>query len=70
MPGFELIDGVDAEQLHGAHDLRGEDRDGMVHTCAAPGRQHVQLGAADEGELRAERDRGHDVGAGHDAGVD
>ena len=37
---------------------------------AAAGHQPVEVGAADERELRAEGDRGDDVGAVHDAGVD
>src|SRR5690348_4858317 len=54
--GGELVEGVRAEQLHGADDLVGEDRDGPVDAGPPAGHEAVQVGAADEGEPRAEGD--------------
>ena len=44
----------------------------MARSTPAPsaGHQAVEVRAADQGEPRAECDRGDDVGAGHDAGVE
>src|SRR3954453_4519592 len=63
----QLFEGAHAEQLHRPYDLLAEDADGAVDAPPAAGHQAVQVGPADHGEPRAERDRGHDVGAGHDA---
>ena len=67
--GVELVEGGDAEESHGALDLAAEDLDGAVHALAAAGHQAVEVGAADEGEVGAVGDRGDDVLAGADAGV-
>ena len=68
---LELVERRDAEQLHRALDL-GRARISIVRStpCASAGHEAVEVGAADERELRAEGDRGDDVGAVHDAGVD
>src|SRR6476469_7055827 len=49
--GGELVEGVGAEELHGADDLVGEDRDGAVDPGAAAGHEAVEVGAADQGAL-------------------
>src|SRR5690625_5436161 len=59
-----------AQQLHGAHDLGGQDLDGAVDALPAACHQAVEVGAADQGEPGPEGDGRHDVGAVHDAGVD
>ena len=59
-----------AEEAHRAGDLGGEDLDRAVDSCASAGHQAVEVRAADQGESGAERDRGDDVGAVHDAGVE
>ena len=47
-----------------------EDLDGAVDAVPAPGHQPVQVGAADQREVRAVGERGDDVLAGHDPGVE
>src|SRR5262245_43895986 len=66
---LQLSDGTDAEQAHGALDLVGQDVDGPVDAATAAGHQAVQVGPSDQGEAGAEGERGDDVGAVHDAGV-
>ena len=66
----ELLEAADSEQFHGAGQLAGQDFDGTADAGLATGHQPVQVGPADEGATRTESDRGDDVGAGHDAGVD
>ena len=63
------VEAPDAEQSHGALDLALEDLDGPVDAGAAAGHQAVEVGAADQGEPGAVRDRGDDILAGHDPGV-
>src|SRR5258708_13065043 len=67
--GVELGDAGDLEQLHGADDLVAQDLDGPVDAGPAARHQAVQVGAADQGELGAERARGHAVAPVHHAGV-
>ena len=47
----------------------GQDLDRPVDAGLAAGHQPVQVGPADQREPRAERHRGHNVRAGHDARV-
>src|SRR5689334_926152 len=68
--GVQFGDAGHLEQLHCADDLVAEDVDRAVDAGAAAGHEAVEVGAADEGEARAEGDRRDDVGAVHDAGVD
>src|SRR5262249_62107107 len=68
--GVEFGDAGHLEQFHRADDLVAEDVDGAVDAGPAAGHEAVEVGAADEGEARAEGDRRDDVGAVHDAGVD
>ena len=58
-----------ADQSHGAGDLGGQDFDRPVDAGLATSHQPVQVGPADKREPGAQRNRGHDVGTGHDAGV-
>ena len=69
-PGSSSSRVRDAEQLHGPLDLAAEDLDGAVDALAAAGHQAVEVGAADQREAGAVRDRGDDVLAGHDPGVE
>ena len=66
----ELVERRDLEQLHRALDLGAQDRDRLVDAATPAGHEAVEVRAADEREARAERDRRHDVGAGHDARVE
>src|SRR5690625_1283218 len=65
----ELVDGAHLQQLHGAHDLVGEDRDRPVHAGPAPRHEAVEVGPPDEGEAGAQGQGGDDVGPVHDPGV-
>jgi hypothetical protein len=58
------------QQFHRADDLATQDLDRPVDARPAPRHQPVQVGASDEGEARAERQRGDHVRAVHDAGVE
>lgn len=54
MLGFQLGHVLHLQQLHGAEHLFGEDFDGAVHAAAATCHQPVQVGAPNQGELRAQ----------------
>jgi hypothetical protein len=58
------------QQLHRPLDLVAQDRDRAIDAFTPAGHQSVEVGTPDERELRAECDRGHDVGTVHDARVD
>src|SRR3954447_12363209 len=60
----------DAEERHRPAYLLGEDLRGAGHTALTAGHQAVQVRPADKAGVRAESDRGDDVGTGHDAGVE
>jgi len=68
--GLEFFDARDFEQLHGAHDLVGENLDGAVDALASTGHEAVEVGTANERELGPERHRRYDIRTVHDAGVD
>lgn len=67
---LELVERGDAEQAHRAGYLLAEDLDSAVDALAPAGHEAVEVGAADEGESRLERDRGVDVGARRDFGAE
>jgi hypothetical protein len=68
--GRQLFQARHAEQSHGAFHLIGQDLDGAVDTGLAAGHQPVQVGATDQREPCAHRDRRDHVGTGHDPGVE
>src|SRR5450759_2648263 len=68
--GFELVEGGDAEQLHGATDLARQDLNRAVDTLAPAGHEPVEVRASDESEARAHCYRCDDVSPVHDAGVE
>src|SRR5674476_1576122 len=61
--GFELVEGGNAEQLHGATDLVRQDLDRAVDTLAPARHEPVEVRASDESEARAHGNGCDDVGA-------
>ena len=70
MTRLEFLQRRDAEEGHRARELGAQDVDRLVDARATTGHQAVEVRAADEGELRPQRDRCDDVRAVHDARVD
>src|SRR5262245_24770958 len=69
MARLQLVDGADAKQAHRAPDLVGQDADGAGDATASTGHEAVEIGPSVQSEAGAEGERGDDVGAVHDAGV-
>src|SRR5204862_3933469 len=59
-----------ADEGHGGAELADEDVNGVTHARFAGGGQTIEMGAADEDCSCAEGERGGDVGAAADSGID
>jgi hypothetical protein len=66
----QLGHGRDPEELHGGLELPEQQVESAVHAGLAAGHQPVQVGAAEHGGVRAERQGDRHVGAVPHAGVD